>query len=136
MIRSPALRQDSRIGQNCSKAAIRVEVLEVLQLPRRTQRTLVAASGRLARWRKSSSLLIMRCVLARQHICRLPRRMLLLNPPLAHAGNRNLAFAGGAHALAANTWTATTLARFDRNSMKTFPIHMAAFPILKYAAFR
>ena len=39
MIRSPALRQDSTLGQNCSKAAIKVEVL---QLPSRTQRTLVA----------------------------------------------------------------------------------------------
>lgn len=55
MIRLPALRQDSTIGQNCSKAAIKAEVL---QLPSRTQRTLIVASGRLARWRKSSSLLI------------------------------------------------------------------------------
>jgi len=28
MIRSPALRQDSTIGQNCSKAAIKAEVLQ------------------------------------------------------------------------------------------------------------
>jgi len=33
MIRSPALRQDSIIGRNCSKAAIKAAVL---QLPRRT----------------------------------------------------------------------------------------------------
>ncbi len=95
MIRSPALRQDSTIDQNCSKAAIKVEVL---QLPRRTQRTLVVASGRLARWRKSSSLLIMMQPCSSAY-GRLPRRALRLSRAPARAGNRNLAFAGVAKEL-------------------------------------
>ena len=55
MIRSPALSEDSMSGQNRSNASKRVAVR---QLPKRTHSTLVVASGLLARYKKSSSLLM------------------------------------------------------------------------------